>query len=208
MTNFFTIILLITSTLIYAQDQIAKDVLDKLSSTTKSYENMTIEFNFNFENKSQSISENQVGKLILAGENFKLEMNGQTIINDGENQWVYLKDVNEVQIMEHDPEENMMSPSKLFTIYENSYKYNYIGSKLENGKKLQIIDLFPTESGPFIKFNIAVNSTANQLERITMHDKNGGAYTYLVTSFIKNTKITPFKFNYKAFPGVEVIDLR
>ncbi|HIG32733.1 MAG TPA: hypothetical protein EYQ09_04780 [Flavobacteriales bacterium] len=208
MNKIFTILLIVLSSTLFAQDQVAKDVLDKLRTTTKSYKNMTIGFDFILENTSQNIEETQKGILILENDNFRLEMYEQTIINDGESQWVYLADMNEVQIMEHDPEDVMMSPSKLFTIYEKGYKYTYIGVEAEKGNRLQIIDLFPEGSGAFIKVTLAVDAAKNQLHKITIHDKNGGTYTYLITSFSSNTTIKPFTFNATDFPGVEVIDLR
>ena len=208
MTKLFTTLLIALGTTLFAQDQVAKDVLDRLSSTTKSYKNMTVDFDFIFENKNQNINEKQKGILVLQEEMFRLEMEEQIIINDGESQWIYLADMNEVQIMEHDPEEQMMSPNKLFTIYEEGYKYIYVGAEAEKGKRLQIIDLFPEESGAFIKVTLAVDAAKNQLHKITMHDKNGGTYAYLVTNFKSNTAIAPFIFNTVDYPGVEAIDLR
>ena len=208
MTKLFTTLLIAFSTTLFAQDQVAKDVLDRLSATTKSYKNMTVGFDFIFENKNQNINEKQKGILVLQEEMFRLEMEEQIIINDGESQWIYLADMNEVQIMEHDPEEQMMSPNKLFTIYEEGYKYIYVGAEAEKGKRLQIIDLFPEESGAFIKVTLAVDASKNQLHKITMHDKNGGTYAYLVTSFKSNTAIAPFIFKTVDYPGVEAIDLR
>jgi outer membrane lipoprotein-sorting protein len=169
---------------------------------------MTIGFDFILENTSQNIKETQKGILILEADNFRLEMDAQTVINNGENQWVYLADMNEVQIMEHDPEDDMMSPNKLFTIYEKGYKYTYVGAEAEKGKRLQIIDLFPEESSAFMKVTLAVDAAKNQLHKITIHDKNGGTYIYLITSFSSNTTVKPFTFNSAEFPGVEVIDLR
>ena len=208
MTKLFTTLLIALGTTLFAQDQVAKDVLDRLSSNTKSYKNMTVDFDFIFDNKNQNINEKQKGILVLQEEMFRLEMEEQIIINDGESQWIYLTDMNEVQIMEHDPEEQMMSPNKLFTIYEEGYKYIYVGAEAEKGKRLQIIDLFPEESGAFMKVTLAVDAAKNQLHKITMHDKNGGTYAYLVTSFKSNTAIAPFIFKTVDYPGVEAIDLR
>jgi len=208
MTKLLTTLLIILSTTLFAQDQVAKDVLDKLSTTTKSYKNMTVGFDFIFENKSQNIKDVQQGTIVLQEESFRLEMQEQIIINDGESQWIYLADMNEVQIMEHDPEEEMMSPNKLFTIYEKGYKYTYVGAEAEKGKRLQVIDLFPEESGAFIKITLAVDAVKNQLHKIIMHDKNGGSYTYLVTNFKSNTSVPSFTFNAADYPGTEVIDLR
>ena len=208
MTKLLITLFIALTTSLFAQDQVAKDVLDKLSASTKSYKNMTIDFNFIFENKAQNINEKQKGTLVLQEDKFRLIMEEQTIINDGESQWIYLADMNEVQIMEHDPEDEMMSPNKLFTIYEQGYKYTYVGAEAEKGKRLQIIDLFPEESGAFMKVTLAVDAAKNQLHKITMHDKNGGTYAYLVTSFKSNTAIAPFIFKTVDYPGVEAIDLR
>ena len=208
MTKLLTTLLIALSTTLFAQDQVAKDVLDRLSATTKSNKNMTIGFDFIFENKNQNINEKQKGTLVLQEAMFRLEMEEQIIINDGESQWIYLADMNEVQIMEHDPEEEMMSPNKIFTIYEEGYKYSYVGAESEKGKRLQIIDLFAKESGAFMKITLAVDAAKNQLHKITILDKNGGTYSYLVTSFKSNTNVAPFTFNANNYPGVEVIDLR
>ena len=208
MTKLLTTFLIAFSTTIFAQDQVAKDVLNRLSETTKSYKNITVSFDFIFENKNQNINEKQKGTLVLQEEMFRLEMEEQIIINDGESQWIYLADMNEIQIMEHDPEEQMMSPNKLFTIYEEGYKYSYVGGNSEKGKRLQIIDLFPKESGAFMKITLAVDAAKNQLQKITILDKNGGTYTYKVNTFAENTTVEPFIFNPSDYPEVEVIDLR
>ena len=209
MTKLLTTFLIALSTTLIAQEEVAKDVLDRLSTTTQSYKNMKVGFDFIIENKTQNINEKQKGILVLQDDMFRLEIEELIIINDGENQWNYMTDMNEVQIMEHDPEEQLMSPKKLFTIYEEEgYKYSYVGAKSENGKRLQIIDLFPKESGAFMKVILEVDAAKNQLQRITILDKNGGKYTYLVTNFKSNTFVESFTFNIINYPGIEVIDLR
>ena len=208
MTKSLTTILIAFSSTLFAQDQLAKDVLDRLSATTKSYKNMTIGFDFVFENKNQNINEKQKGILVLQEEMYRLEMEEQIIINNGESQWIYLADMNEVQIMDHDPEEQVMSPKKMFTIYEKGYKYSYVSTESEKGKRLQIIDLFPEESGDYMKVTLAVDAAKNQIHKITILDKNGGTYSYLITSFKSNITVVPFTFNTSNYPGIEIIDLR
>ena len=61
MNKSITIALIIFSTSIFAQNQVAKKVLDKLSATTRSYENISVEFDFILENKSQNVKEIQQG---------------------------------------------------------------------------------------------------------------------------------------------------
>ena len=208
MNKLIASILITFSINIFAQDQKAKEILDELSTTTKSYKNISINFSFIMENKNQNIKESQDGLLIIKEEKFYLKINNQTIINNGETQWIYLAETNEVQIMDHDPEENTISPKKLFTIYEEGYKYNYIGSRSVKGKYLEVVDLFPKESGEFMKINLEIDSEKNQLTKITLYDKNGGTYSYIVKSFKTDTIIKPFIFDTTNFPNIEVIDLR
>lgn len=214
MRKLITSSLILLSSTIFAQDQIAKETLERLNTTTRSYENLTINFEFNYKwgnpdnKKAMQIDESFNGILITKGDKFLLEVNNQIIINDGETQWIYLADMNEVQIINNSPEDNMMNPNKLLATYEEDYKYTYVGTVLEKGKRLQIINLFPKKSQEFIKITIAVDATRNQLERVTAKDKNGASHTYLIKSFKSNTIIKPFNFNIADFPDVEVIDLR
>ena len=75
MNKFIIIPLIKLGTTIFAHDQVAKEVINKLNTTTKAYENMTIEFVFTLENKNQNIKESQPGTLVVAGEKFQLTMN-------------------------------------------------------------------------------------------------------------------------------------
>ena len=214
MRKLITSSLILLSSTIFAQDQIAKETLERLKIATRSYENLTINFEFNYKwenpdnKKALLIDESFNGILITKGDKFLLEINNQIIINDGKTQWIYLTEMNEVQIINNSPEDNMMNLNKLFDTYEEDYKYTYVGTVSEKGKRLQIINLFPKKSQEFIKITIAVDATRNQLERVTAKDKNGASYTYLIKSSKSNTIIKPFNFNIADFPDVEVIDLR
>ena len=209
MYNFFTTLLVALNLSLFAQDQVAKDLLDKLRITTESYDNIIIDFDFILENKRQNINNKKDGKLELQKEKFRLIIDDQTIINDGKSQWIYLAAMNEVQIMEYNTEDDMISPNKLFTIYEENYKYTYVGAKTENGKHLQIIDFFPKKSSSFIKVTLAIDATQYHLNKIIMLDKNGNSYIYKINRFTTNsTNLTPFIFNLSNYPSIEVIDLR
>ena len=120
----------------FSQDEIAKQILDQLSEKGNSYEDITAEFSFNFSNKNQGIDEYSEGKIWIKEDMYKLNMASSdlSIINNGETLWYFMKDVPEVQIMESDSEDEM-NPSRIFTIYERGYKYQYDGEKHYRRKK-------------------------------------------------------------------------
>ena len=194
----------------FSQDEVAKQILDQLSEKSKSYTDITAEFSFNFSNSVQGISENSEGKICIKEDMYKLDMSSDlSIINNGETLWYFMKDVPEVQIMENDPEDEM-NPSKIFTIYERGYRYQYKGASSEDGIRVHIINLFPKESGSISKFELYIDAAEIEIKSIKLYDKNGGVTTYKITKFITNSGLSEstFQFRKKDYPGVEIIDLR
>lgn len=191
---------------IFAQDQKAKTILDQLSNKTKSYTSIKAKFTNTFSSTVTDINESQSGTLYLKGDAYRLEMEAQTIICDGETNWIYLPNDEEVNITEIDDEENELNPSKIFTIYENGYKYKFVR---EDGKNYHI-DLFPEESGPFTKVELFINKSKMQISSFTMIDKQGSHFKYVIDSFVTNKEMNNdfFMFKTSDYPNVDVIDLR
>ena len=191
---------------IFAQDQKAKTILDQLSDKTKSYTSIEAKFTNTFSSTVTDINESQSGTLYLKDDAYRLEMEAQTIICDGETNWIYLPDDEEVNITEIDDEENELNPSKIFTIYENGYNYKFVR---EDGKNYHI-DLFPEESGPFTKVELFINKSKMQISSFTMIDKQGSHFKYVIDSFVTNKEMKNDFFVIKTsdYPNVDVIDLR
>lgn len=190
----------------FGQDEKAEKILKDLSANTKSYSYMDVDFDFNFINTSKDINESQKGNIKINQNKFRLDLNQQLIISDDSIQWIYLKESNELQIMEYDSQDEMISPNKLFTIYENGYKSQYIELKENN----HIIDLFPIESNEFKNIQLHIDQDKIQLKKIILFDKNGGSFSYLITKFISDKEIdeNAFRFNEANYPDLEIIDLR
>ncbi len=199
----------ISLTNVVAQDKLAGEILEKLSNTTKDYSSIRIEFEHLFINKSAGINESSIGSLELMGENFRIDIPGQLIVNNGITHWIYLKDMNELTITNYDLEsEDVLSPNKLFTIYDKDYKNIYVQASSANGERIHIIDLFPKESGPIMKIQLTISVVRNQISKLDLHDKNSGIYTYNIKSFKTNQELPPFTIDIANYPEVEVIDLR
>ena len=192
--------------MLLAQNQKAKSILDQLSEKTKSYTSIEAKFTNTFKSTVTEINESQTGTIFTKNNSYRLEMNGQTIISDGETNWIYLKDENEVNITEIDDDENEINPSKIFTIYESGYKYKFI----KEDKESYHINLFPNENGPFSKIELFINKPKMQISSFIMFDKQGSIYKYTIDSFIVNKEIEDefFMFQTSNYPNIEVIDLR
>ena len=191
---------------IFSQENKAKSILDLLSNKTKSYSSIKAEFTNTFSNTITDLNESQSGTIYLKENAYKLELESQIIISDGETNWIYLIDEEEVNITEIDDEENELNPSKIFTIYEDGYNYKFINE----GSNVYQINLIPKESSPFSKVELFINKHKMQISSFNMIDKQGSNYKYTIDSFETNIEFNNdfFIFNTKEYPDVEVIDLR
>ena len=198
-------IFLFVPSFLFSQDR-ANEILDKVSQKTASYSNIEAHFTNSIISEIAGINESQKGVLFLQGDLYRLELEDQTIISDGESNWIYLIDEKEVQITEVEDEEESMNPSNMFTIYQEGYKNQFVSETSKN----YIIDLIPEERGSFIKIELLISKKEMRIAGFTLFDKNGGSYAYDLQLFKVNQTFEEgfFQFNTSAHPDVDIIDLR
>ena len=191
---------------IFAQNNKAKIILDELSKKTKSYSSIKAKFTNTFSSTITDLNESQSGTIYLKDNSYKLELESQIIISDGETNWIYLIDEEEVNITEIDDEENELNPSKIFTMYEEGYNYKFIKED-SNGYQ---INLFPKEISPFSKVELFINKNKMQISSFIMIDKQGSHYKYVIDSFETNIELNNDFFIFKTteYPNIDIIDLR
>ncbi|MGQ7868859.1 LolA family protein [Sunxiuqinia sp. sy24] len=196
------------------QDQKAKDILEKVTSTTQSYSSISASFNYIMDNEAVGIHEENKGQILLKGQQFHLQLSqlGMEIFNNGKTVWTYMKDAGEVTVAEADDEMNeMMDPSTLFTIYEKGFNYEFVEEKTVAGVLVYIIDLFPeNEEIEYSKIRIQIDKQRLLIRQAEMVGHEGNSYIVLVEDLKTNIPVKDSDFEFKAedHPGVEVIDLR
>ena len=191
--------------LVFSQDDKAKSILDQLSAKTTSYTSIEAHFINTFVSVEAGVNEMQEGVLYIKDNSYRLDLEAQTIMSDGETNWIYLKDEEEVNITESDEDEDFI-PSKIFTIYENDYKFKFIKEEAQK----YYIELYPKTEGMFYKLEMVINKTKMEVHSLTMFDKNNSQYSYLISKFISNQEFNNefFQFKTSENPNVDVIDLR
>lgn len=210
----FSVLFLFTGSLFAQQDAKAKEILDKLSKTSKSYKTIQIDFSFTLENKSGSVTETNEGSVALKGKSYRLHMPAMEmdVFSDGLATWSYMTESNEVNITENDPDsDEALNPANLFTIYERGFNYNYIGEETIGGKVSQVIDLFPTDkTKDFTKVRLYVDKVKSQILKAKTFNKDGNAYTLSMKNMKTDLNLTDdyFKFDAAKYPKVQVNDMR
>ena len=200
----------------FAQDQDpkAKAILDDLSKVTKAYKTITSEYIFTILNKDKKQTEKQTGKVFVKGSKFKLEIPGNTIVCDGKTIWAHNKDANEVTIKNFDANnEDQLNPSKIFTLYENGYKYKYEKEEKVGAALCHVIILYPSvkpEKKKFHTIKIFVDKTKKQVARLMMMMKDGTTQSYDIKTYKPNAEIADnvFVFDLKPFKADQITDER
>lgn len=192
----------------------AKTILDAVSKKIKSYSSLKVECSYTLENPAAKINETQNGTLLLKGNKFKLDLAGREIISDGSFVWIVMKNAEEVHKKSQAEfnEELGFDPAKIFTIYEEGFKYQFLKEAKENGKTVQVIDLFPLDPGKknYSRIRLNIDNEKNQIVSSKSFGKDGNTYTLSVKSFTPNGapsdatfKVNPSDFEAKGF---EIVD--
>lgn len=195
-------------------DPAAKRVLDKIRNKYEGYRTFEAAFKLSVELPGQEKSVEE-GVVAQAGDQFRLNMSQQVIINDTKTTWVYLPKNNEVQINDSEPSDSdtgFLTPKELLRRYQKGDFLYAITDKISKGSKvLTQIEFKPKDrNSDYSKLRLSIDEKAGTIESIKAFGKDGSRYTFAVTRFSPNKPMTAdyFSFDEKKYPGVHVEDLR
>ena len=190
-------------------DKRASAILDQMSTK---YKNMkTFSANFTYGPDSPS-AKKMTGAVVVKGVKFKLNMVGQEIYNNGKEIYTYVKETNEVNIMDYDASaDSDFSPTKIYSIYKKGYKYLFKQEMKVGSQVFEVVELSPTaKTSNVTKIQITVDKKDKSIKSWRIWDKKGKSTLFRVDKFVPNFPATDalFTFDKSKYPGVEVVDLR
>lgn len=192
-------------------DPEAKKVLDEMGAKYKAIPSFTADITYSLDNDEDDIHDSFSGKIGIKGDKFRMFAEEQEIIiNDG-NVWTFLAEENEVNIDNYSPEDDDITPSNIYSIYQKGYKYMLFGEETLRGKTYQVVDLSPEKTdGDYFRIRLYIGKSDRVLLKFIMFAKSGNRYTYEISKFNPNAGLKDdyFVFDASKYDGVEVIDLR
>ncbi len=208
--------LLISTSSLTAQSQYDPKALETLKAMSATYKNIPsfrAKIVSNLKNESEGVNEKFSGEITVKGDKYWLKLDEQEVINNGKTTWTYLVDLNEVNVENYRPDEDEITPSKIYsTDYTNGYKYLLIGEVTKNGVLCEEIDLVPdaAKKAQYFKIKLFISNNDKTLQSWTLFDKSGNQYVYNITDFNPKVNVSDAYFNFdkSKYPGVEVVDLR
>ncbi len=154
----------------------------------------------------------ETGKAYIKGDRFKLEMEAMHIWFDGETQWVFIKDANEVNISKPVGQEiAAVSPLALLGMYKNGYLLKAPVSKTVNHNPVYQIEMQPaTGNKDFKMVTASINKNNFTVVQVVLTATNGVQTQINISRYNANYQFNDalFRFDKTAHPGVEIVDLR
>jgi outer membrane lipoprotein-sorting protein len=187
---------------VFAQSNKAISLIDGMQKKYKAMGSFSANFTYQTEGAAT-----MSGSITVKGTKFRLKTAGQEIFNNGKEVATYIKEINEVNISSFDPSEGDLNPAKIYTFDKKAYKVTLKG---EAGG-FATVELAPVAKGTQVKnITLKINSKDLSVNEWTIINKAGKK------QYFKVAKLNPkanaddklFSFDKKAFPGVEVNDLR
>lgn len=187
---------------VFAQSNKAISLIDGMQKKYKAMGSFSANFTYQTEGAAT-----MSGSITVKGTKFRLKTAGQEIFNNGKEVATYIKEINEVNISSFDPSEGDLNPAKIYTFDKKAYKVTLKG---ESGG-FATVELAPMAKGTQVKnITLKINSKDLFVNEWTIINKAGKK------QYFKVAKLNPkanaddklFSFDKKAFPGVEVNDLR
>lgn len=192
---------------------LGKDVVNAFSIKMQNLSSLSAKFTFTLENLKEKITDTHEGDIIVKGKKYNLELMGMEAYYDGKTKWQFNKEANEVTISEPTVLEGGFfdDPTKLFKDYEKNFKSKYIGEKVEKGRLIYELELYPIDlNTPYTKLNLKFDKKTLEPVLIKYQGKDGNNYIIKVKMFRSNVPVRDerFSFDPKKHKGIEIIDMR
>ncbi|NJM15500.1 MAG: outer membrane lipoprotein carrier protein LolA [Bacteroidales bacterium] len=185
-----------------------------MADKAMSYSSQKIEFIYAMQSKADNSSFSQSGTLYLQGDKYKIILDDSELMFDGTALYNYIPDAKEVTITapEEDYDEFFLSnPSKIFSLYKQDFKYQYIGETNLNGTPGVEIDLFPFDlERSYSRIKLWIDTQSAHIQKAEIIGKGGDSYAVTFNNIKPNVKIADdmFVFSPTEKDGITVVDMR
>ena len=183
--------------------QSADEFLNSIVESYKSYDDISIVFNYKIINEEMGVNESSRGYGSIKGNSYMINVDGQELICDGKTLWTHLIEDEEVMISEVTDDDDT-SPIAILNSLSNN-----ISTKLLSISPNITIEVVENEQSTFEKLHINVDSNL-RLKDIHIFLGDGNELIYEITELTTNQNLpdSMFIFDETIHPNVEVIDMR
>ena len=188
------------------QAQSADNFLKQAIEKNKSYNDISVIFNYQMINNSAGLYENINGYASMKGGSYIMNIDGQEMICDGTTLWTHLVDDEEVMISEV-TDDNNSSPIAIIDAFSQNITASFVES---DNPDIKIIEVKENEGNTFETVRLYFNIKDLNIKKVHIIVGDGNEFIYEITDFKTNQNLPDnmFIFDENLYPNVEVIDMR
>ncbi len=193
---------------VFSQKHDPVKIMKEMEKMFENAEDISGTFKYGIGNYTNRTSIKQGEYILKKEDKFYIKLNGQEIYCDGEKQWIYFMEDNEVNILNYEPDEGV-NIDEVFNLYKNNAKLRYDGEEVVHGVACHKIYLAFSDEG--LEYNQAVlwiDKKEKNLEKAVTIDRlqTKTTYEFLEMNFNKGFEDSQFVFDAGKYPGITVYD--
>lgn len=171
-------------------DSNAENLLESVYHKIRSYENISLDFDYSLYNETADIRQDTKGSIILQDSLYRFDYMGIKQLFNGAKVITVVEENEEVTIVDKSDEQDSISPSNLFDFYRDGYTYQMdIEQKTPEGL-VQFVKLIPIDSDSEMDhYLLGILVEQLQIYKLIQKGNNGTVTTISVKNFTTNTNI-------------------
>ncbi len=189
--------------------QNADDVFERLKDKYDSIESLRAEFSQTMSSSYMDEEATSRGVLVVQGDRYRVETEGQTLVTDGVVTWVYMASQKQVLINDYNNDEQTFSISEFLFDYDENFNASSVRASEVRGKRHFVLTLTPKKDDAFFtEATLSVRESDNVITRLQVVDVNGTTMIFHLENIQLNPSLQENVFSFTPPEGTEVIDLR
>jgi len=183
----------------------AKAILDKVTTTVNSFENIQIEFSYELVNTEADLNQKTKGTILLSGDRYKLNVLGITRLFDGTKLYTISPEDEEITISTGESNDtDTVSPSEMLRFFNSGYDVKMDIVQKIPGRSIQFLKLVPVQKNEDVSYLLlGIDTKTNMVYRL-IEIGNENTKTILTVDYYsanKSLSKDALKFDAKAYPG-------
>ena len=181
--------------------------LDRISQP----QSIQTEFVYSSQDKQGEIGPTLQGEVLLQGEQYCLYLDHQEIVCNGITTWTYLKDVNEVQVVDSRTDTSIAMFCRILMHYRQDYTFvHYHEITIDNNSYDVVKMIAKDQQCPASQIITTVHRGTGHLHTLEVIDQDHTQHRLLFANFSTGEAVDEILFTFmpEDYEDIEVIDMR
>lgn len=191
-------------------EESANDVIDRVRAKYDAIVDAEVRFTQRIRFPGSRIDQTADGLLLMKKEHrFRIELEQQTIVTDGETVWSHSATLNQVLIDRFSADARSLSPDRILRGDGANMPAMIVGHEKLGKTGVVVVKMISKDAGTMVKsLKLWISESDWLVRRAEVIDGSGRETVYQVSGITINSGIPDSRFLFRIPDGAEVVDLR